>query len=65
MLLVGSPVPVRIAGAPSSIPARHTVQVYDPAVVRERYTTHGDEVNVVKSKHDPGAATLKGFAPTH
>lgn len=41
------------------------LQIYDPTVVRERYTTHGEEVNVVKSKHDPGLAPLKGFAPTH
>ena len=47
----------------TSAPPPH--QVYDPTVVRERYTTHGDEVNVVKSKHDPGLAPLKGFAPTH
>jgi len=37
-------------------------EIYDPSVVRERYTTHGDEVNVVKSKHDAGMAT-GGFAP--
>lgn len=37
-------------------------EVYDPAVQRERYTTHGDEVNVVKSKHDAAFAPV-GFAP--
>lgn len=38
-------------------------EVYDPTVVRERYTQHGDEVNVVKSKHDPAMASAAGFAP--
>ena len=37
-------------------------EVYDPAVVRERYTTHGEEVHVVQSKHGD-AGPLKGYAP--